>query len=230
MPTMPTLNTWPRLSDSYILALHSLPRAGKDSIAKVLGTGCNQFQRFAFADRIYDELADVFMVESFHLRSDEWKMQPQPDLALGYCKDFVYRTFMLCAGHDHREPRTTRFHARAWAHEYRRVYLGQKTYWIDHVVEQIRSLSSTTNVVITDLRYQDDEYPALVRLAEATKRTLVVVEVIRTDQPPVDIHKPSDTRLRDECIDLQVINKPGALFQAVDHILKFLHTMERRAK
>ncbi len=146
-----------------IAGITGLKNAGKDTAADYL-VAKHGFTKFALGDEIYRQVSKVFGVTEEQLRSREWKMQPQPELALRNCldRDFVnlitslevpkvdYDISPFCT-EAQTCPRTSTFIIQRWATEYRRGTCGQG-YWVALLAAKLMLLPQGTKVVISDIR------------------------------------------------------------------------------
>lgn len=186
-----------------LVALHGLPRAGKDTLGAHLVTH-HGFRRIGFADALYREVAQTFGVKEDELRSHEWKTKPQNLLTIR-CSDCPkYRAMMTNMGFDPDEPRTSRFHTRHWATEYRRAQ--DPFYWVQEVAEAV-ALMKNRSIVVTDLRFANTEFPFLRNFAKQTNRIFTTIEITSPLSEPAD--HTSDDRLPQMFIDMTIDNVVG---------------------
>lgn len=151
------------MDKGIIIALHSLPRAGKDTLAKELIQHFG-FKRFSFAGPLYEEVSAAFGAAVELLEQDEWKKRPQASLALRNCNEPEFVELMLGLGFTKEEPLTSRIILQKWGTEYRRHQ--DKDYWTLQMWERLQvhfdckgSISvNGARAVITDTRvYRDAE-------------------------------------------------------------------------
>lgn len=141
--------------------------AGKDTLAKFLREK-HGYLRMAFADKLYQEVADAFKVTLAFLEKRETKELPLPELALEHCWDaeFVEVALELAKSGDNplhlmsvedamKAPLSPRMVMQLWGTDYRRVHHGDG-YWRDHIESIIRALPEGARVVITDVRFPDE--------------------------------------------------------------------------
>jgi hypothetical protein len=204
---------------SILLALHGQHFSGKDTLAIGLKFEFN-FTRLAFADALYREVAESFGVKEFELRSEEWKTQEQNLLSIA-CSDCPkYRAMLHARGENMIVPRTSRFHLRNWAHEYRRSI--DPFYWIREF--QSHAYEVEGNLAVTDLRYMD-EYHFLKAFATYTKRELVVAKVLRGPDKPPDNHA-SELGIPDIFTNIAVRNISGFPQVAIDALSEYLRDLQ----
>jgi hypothetical protein len=189
------------MMNSTMVMLHGLPGAGKDTLAKLLDE-TNDFTRVAFADKLYEEVADAFEVEVAQLQSRAWKDFPQMFLQLGYCKNPNYRQFMYRRAYDLYEDRTSRFHLQQYATEFRRA--NDPHYWVKATYPALIAAKGH-NIAITDWRFED-EYAAARQWAVANGYRFAAIEVVREGTTPSQ--HVSDQRLA-ALIDHTVFNVEG---------------------
>lgn len=143
-----------------ILGLTGLPGAGKDTVADYL-VRRHGFTKMAFADPLYDEVAEAFGVTVDFLRNRATKETPLPELALRNCREpgFVdaMAVALLDAGEDADAvalaARSPRWVLRMWGTEYRRAQ--RPDYWVDRTEERLYGLLGT-KIVLTDVRFENE--------------------------------------------------------------------------
>lgn len=139
-----------------LIALHGLPRSGKDTIADYL-VGNYEFGKESFAAGLYREVAKAFRVTIEQLQSHEWKTTPQHSMIIANCQSPAFISSMVEEGMLHRDlnkPRTSRDILQLWGTEYRRQQ--QKDYWCKALAGRLRSAYAAWNTVITDVRFSDE--------------------------------------------------------------------------
>lgn len=201
----------------YLVALCGLHRTGKDTLATALAS-THGFFRVAFSDSLYEEVAESFGVRVSELHSDLWKQNPQNLLSIQCSDSPKYRAMMQFLGHDLSKPRTSRFLLQTWAHEYRRAL--QSDYWITEAAHRMRGTEK--DIVVSDLRYQKDEYPFLLRFAAATGRVFRVIQVIRPAMQTRESH-PSEDGLEAGSIDHSIVNEEDRLFETIEKVEDLLN-------
>jgi hypothetical protein len=141
----------------HIVALHSLPRAGKDTLAGLLAEAYG-YTRVAFATALYKEVSEAFDASVELLQSHDWKTRPQKSLALLNCSDRDFVRVALGQGIAVGEPLTSRQVLQLWGTEYRRRQ--NKEYWIDQLDEELSRLywdEGKRLFAISDTRVYYDE-------------------------------------------------------------------------
>jgi hypothetical protein len=142
----------------HVVGLIGLKGAGKDTAAgflKRLG-----YQRVAFADKLYLEVANTFSVSLELLQRRETKETPLEVLALKNCRDL--RFVAVCRKLDPNGTndeflskwRSPRQILQWWGTEYRRK-IDKDSYWLDQV-RAIIEANPNTNFVITDVRFANE--------------------------------------------------------------------------
>lgn len=202
-----------------VIALHGLPRAGKDTLAGEIvrhyaETADECTLRLAFADSLYDSVAGVFGVPADSLRSHEWKTQAQECLALWHAQNPDYRQFLASRGLGVFDPQTSRYHLQVYGTDYTHEREGVD-YWARQLVLRLdRDLveNGPRPVVVTDLRRYGNSFHELDALrcwaAQRTRR-LVVVQVERPGLAYPTASHSSDAVFPASCIDVRVCNAEG---------------------
>lgn len=141
-----------------VVGLTGLPRSGKDTVADYLVQEYG-FTKFAFADAVYEEVAEAFGVTVEQLRSVEWKTVAQEALAIVNCKDqnfhSVYWEQFTDGPRLSTHPNTSRKILQWWGTEYRRDTCG-KDYWLREMALQIEEAGNPDRIVISDVRYDNE--------------------------------------------------------------------------
>jgi len=145
-----------------IVGLLGAKGAGKDTAASYLNL--KQYERVAFADALYKEVAQAFNVTVEFLGNRDTKEADCPELALINCTDLRFvgvvkeiekalnatsNTFGLLD--KWRSPRSI---MQWWGTEYRRK-LDDDSYWLMRV-QQVIDNSPQQNFVITDVRFPNE--------------------------------------------------------------------------
>lgn len=150
------------MSNGHIVGLLGIRGAGKDTCASTL-VQAHGFTRAAFADDLYQEVADAFGVSVAFLSNRDTKEAPLSELALERCRnaDFV-RVVLQLQGYGYkrrwvmRAKRSPRWVLQFWGTEYRRrSQYGTDSYWLDRVASRLRS-SPDGHFVITDVRFVNE--------------------------------------------------------------------------
>lgn len=137
--------------NGHVLALHALPRAGKDTLARLLAQH-HGYQHLAFADKLYAEVCQAYGVEKDLMQSTDWKTRPQSSLALWNCGNEAFRSLMIDQGFKVSEPLTARQVLQHWGTSYRRA--SNPRYWVDALLAEMTKLLAHghTRFVISDSR------------------------------------------------------------------------------
>lgn len=125
-----------------IIGLCGYDGHGKDTAASFLPA-----LRLAFADPLYEEVAQAFGVTVDWLQRREHKETPSPLLDVALCRDAAFRS-LLREG----EPQSPRTILRTWGTEYRRH--TDRGYWLRHM--ERRALPTRDDLVISDVRFDDE--------------------------------------------------------------------------
>jgi hypothetical protein len=148
-----------------VVGLVGLRGSGKDTAAQFLvAQGWN---RIAFADALYLEVANAFGVTVEFLNRRETKETPLPELALRLCKDQLFIAVMMKQAGLHigassfvelgqflTKPRSPREILQYWGTEYRRNTF-RDDYWRDQVHQYVKA-HPNDHFVITDVRFPDE--------------------------------------------------------------------------
>lgn len=172
-----------KLQGATLVGVTGAGGSGKDSLAEVL-VAENGFQRVAFADALYMEVADAFDVDVSFLRRRETKELPSTFLVLARCHDAgfrkVMRTYIAQAGLNVRclSPRKV---LQLWGTEYRRD--TDDSYWLRALFDYMQSevKKGRTKFVVTDCRF--DNEAAMIRISGGK-----VVHIERPKAPKVSAH------------------------------------------
>jgi len=148
-----------------VVGLVGLRGSGKDTAAQFLVA--HGWNRIAFADALYLEVAKAFGVTVEFFNRRETKETPLPELALKNCQDHLFVAVMLAdAGLKLgvtdgrkvsaflRKPRSPREIMQKWGTEYRRNTF-RDDYWRDQVLKYVKA-HPESNFVITDVRFPDE--------------------------------------------------------------------------
>lgn len=140
-----------------VLGLIGVKGAGKDTAATIFIEKFG-FQRVAFADALYREVAEAFGVTVEFLGNRDTKEVPQDELKLLNCTNSGFVTTALEIAEeeglelDVRTPLSPRWVLQLWGTEFRRIREGHDSYWLDRVNDIIRA-NPTINFVVTDVRF-----------------------------------------------------------------------------
>jgi hypothetical protein len=131
---------------------------GKDTVAafaRDLG-----YQRLAFADKLYEEVASAYGITVPFLQDRDTKEVPQPELALENCKDFAFalKIQSMCeAGVIQKAtvhtPLSPRFVLERWGTDYRREH--DDAYWLNRVKDAVKA-NPTKRYILTDVRFPNE--------------------------------------------------------------------------
>lgn len=149
-----------------VVGLVGLRGSGKDTAAQFLVE--KGWQRLAFADALYIEVANAFGVAVEFLQCRETKETPLPELALVNCTDMIYVGVFLAYENERLSAegadipliskltleRSPREILQVWGTEYRRKHYAD-SYWRDQVYQIIRA-QPDVNFVVTDVRFPDE--------------------------------------------------------------------------
>lgn len=195
-----------------IIALHGLPRVGKDSLADKICEEIAGAAKFAFADLLYEDLADVFGVTEEQLQSHAWKTEPQDSLAMWHSSDADYRQWLCNAGVGLMDKQTSRFHLQRYGTDYRQHSEGV-SYWARRLSAELDDFDAEHDelMVISDLRRYGGSFHELDMLrgwSARHNRTLLVVYVSRPGAE--ETGHISDTLLPQTDIDV-VLRNTGSI-------------------
>lgn len=193
-----------------VIGVIGAKRSGKDTFAiALIEEGRKRgyhYTRLAFADKLYQEVAEAFGVSIEFLRRDDIKETPVPELSLTNCKDATFvkiATELLESDPQYAETGHTlkalspRFCLQKWGTDYRRKQCSD-SYWRDVILVHIKN-HPNDRFVITDVRFID-EADMLVEQFEATTLRVTRNTVdqkmaeLRAAGDPVACH-PSETSL-----------------------------------
>jgi hypothetical protein len=204
-----------------IIALHGLPRAGKDTLAGLIVRNGLRFAgaidppiQFAFADALYADVAAMFEVSIADLHSHAWKTEPQEDLALWHCQHPTYRAWLRQRPTPVFDPQTSRFHLRYYGTEYTAEY-STRDHWARKLVATLDTYDEVHDgvIVITDLRrygHSMHELEALRLWAHLHLRALIVVHIERPGYVPTAPAHSSDAVFPPGTSQVTLTNAEGA--------------------
>lgn len=135
-------------SNGRIVALHGHHGVGKDSIADHL-VATQGYYKLAFADGVYEDVADFLGVPLGHIADRKHKEVPQQWMSLLNVSHPDYRAFLLSRGEDLYQPRTSRYHLTKYGTDYMNTV--DPLHWVNRVSNQVASVPGC-KVVIPDLR------------------------------------------------------------------------------
>lgn len=204
-----------------IIALHGLPRAGKDTLAGLivrqglrLARAIDPPRQFAFADALYGEVAAMFEVSETDLRSHEWKTQPQEALALWHCHDPQYRAWLRARPLPVFDAQTSRFHLRSYGTDYTGEY-RTRDHWARVLIAKLDAYAQEHDglIVVSDLRRIGTslhELEALRLWAHLQARALVIVHIVRPGYTPTQPLHASDILFPPGTSHVTLTNAEGA--------------------
>lgn len=223
-----------------IVGLTGLKNVGKDTAAQYLIDNYG-FQRFAFGDAIYEEVAAAFGIPLEQLKQRSWKTEVRAELALRNCNDPEFVRMIIASELPNPDggmfstcnrlqspycteiqttPRTSTFIVQRWATEYKRRLLNDDLYWTRKFATFAAGIAPDTLIVVSDLRHMH-EYEAMRDYAYARWNNRGGVAHI--DMPgAVNTGHNSDNDLSDYYIDFRITNVPGdlpGLFKQVDSFM-----------
>ena len=219
---------------------------GKDTAAGYL-TRLLGYRRAAFADALYQEVADAYSVTVEFLGDRRTKEKPLLALQLKRCRDKDFVAVCLCVvakvqGKSERRSlqnrrwvnrelkkfRSPRWVLQLWGTEYRRVACGLDTYWLDKVKDLIEA-NPRDRFVITDVRFGNEAnfIEALGGVLIRVRRpALEALEAASRAASGTAAH-PSETELLNRAVPVELINEegnPDSLFDQLANLLPQLKT------
>ncbi len=217
-----------------LIALHALPRAGKDTAADHMVKEFG-FIKVAFGAGIYEEAAPAFNVSIADMQSDFWKKNDVPELALINCTDTDFVNEVMKdlddswapSSEQHIQylmeaPRSSRFILQNWATTYRRK--SDTLYWVKKVDQYLTDTWGTEDIVVSDLR-EMHEYEYLKRFAETYQLPFRVLEIVRagtvgsahSSDAGIPPHL-TNTRIENDALDVYL----GAISRTVKNIKRIV--------
>lgn len=189
-----------------IIGLCGYKRAGKDTAAAYLSAW--GFKRLAFADKLYQEVAQAFNVSVELLGEHRTKETPLYALSLANCaqSDFVQLVLRLEGGaidDNLHKPRSPRKIMQMWGTEFRRG-LYRDDYWTSVVGEEIAK-NPAQKYVITDVRFPN-EAEMLKGLVGRQPR---IIRILRKGQSGVADMHPSERMMDGYEEDVRLENIEG---------------------
>jgi hypothetical protein len=207
-----------------VVGLIGLKGSGKDTAASFLKA--RGFVRVAFADALYQEVADTYGVQLDLLQNRDTKETPLEALALKHCRDS--RFIAVCRRLDPygtneeflEKWRSPRQILQWWGTDYRRK-IDKDSYWLD-LIRGIINAYPETDFVITDVRFPNeaDFVTALGgKLARIRRPSLDALAALERESSGTFAH-PSETALLDWVTDYEFINEDGNPERLKDEILQ----------
>lgn len=211
--------------EQLIIGVTGIRGAGKDTLAGMLGE-LYGFRRIAFADRLYQEVADAFGVTIEFLQNRELKEQLRPELGLSLCKNpaFIRVAEAALLAQDGNSARAV---LQVWGTEYRRAI--DDDYWLR--AAQLQMLQTPGPVVITDVRYRN-EADLLRDMGGMLVRVVRPAIYAAWETDPRSQH-PSERDLLLYPVNHTFYNEegdPGALEEQLVHFMRLLQAHIRRDK
>lgn len=181
-----------------LIALTGLHGAGKDTVADALPV-----RKLAFADTLYEEVAEAFGVSEDELRCREGKEREQARFALMHVSDEHedFLDFVASAGHPSiTDPRSPRQILQWWG-DYQRAY--DPDYFVDAVRVQIEAARGIDKrFVITDVRQANEA--ALVRALGGQ-----IWQIVRPGHEPPRTGHHTETDGTEFAPDVVLVNSQG---------------------
>ena len=146
-----------------IIGLTGPNGAGKDTAASMLAGLIKSYDHMpaviAFADALYEEVAQAYEVDVQSLKRRDTKEKPVWWLGLTHCRDpeFAIVTGPMRHGDDlDTHPRSPRQILQWWGTEYRRAQ--QPDYWVQRLQAKVQELQATgiSHIIVTDVRFADE--------------------------------------------------------------------------
>lgn len=146
-----------------IIGLTGANGAGKDTVAGMLSRALHMQRRqscvMAFADPLYEEVAQAFGVQVDQLRNRATKETPADWLTLGNCQVAEFHEALGSehwAYESHYKPRSPRQILQWWGTQYRRAQ--DPLYWVKRFEHRVRQHQEAgiQHIVVTDVRFADE--------------------------------------------------------------------------
>ena len=225
-----------------VIGLLGAKGCGKDTAAKFLVDELG-YKRAAFADALYQEVADAFGISVEFLGNRDTKETELPSLCLDKCKDL---RFGYCVMRHEKKtlksdpdawlrPRSPRSILQLWGTEYRRrgipgVCPGKDSYWLD-IVAGVIATSPDASFVITDVRFKNEMQLVEDFGGSSARVRRLELEAREAHERAVNgcAAHASETELLKVVVDRELFNvegKPGHLRFGV---LAYAREMERAA-
>lgn len=167
--------------DKVLVGLHGLPRVGKDTLADFLA-GSYGFERFAYADEVYREVAEAYGVTEEQLRSHDWKTTHRDELSPHNCNNPEFlKVFWNNISMDRfTTPQilTSRRVLQLWGTEYRQNLYG-RDYWLRRLEQRIAERATGSLLVITDVRYYHEAAHCYGYASKRSFQKVLLMEVTR---------------------------------------------------
>lgn len=201
-----------------VVALHGHHGVGKDSIADHL-VSAHGYYKLAFADALYEDVADFLGVPLAHIADRQHKEVPQQWMSLFNVSHPEYRSYMLARGEDLYEPRTSRYHLTNYGTGYMNRVDPMR--WVNDLSHRAASLPGC-KIVVPDLRSYKSlkELKGLRNLSASCEIPLFILQVIRkgciSNGHESDVPLPSYAV--DDCVD-NVEGQLSVTLQLVDRAI-----------
>jgi hypothetical protein len=207
-----------------VVGLIGLKGSGKDTAATFLRA--RGFVRVAFADALYQEVAETYGVQLDLLQSRDTKETPLEALALKHCRDS--RFIAVCRRLDPygtnaeflEKWRSPRQILQWWGTDYRRK-IDKDSYWLD-LIRGIIDAYPETNFVITDVRFPNEaDFVSTMggKLARIRRPSLEALAALERESSGTFAH-PSETALLTWQTDYEFINEDGNPDRLQDEVLE----------
>lgn len=141
-----------------LIGLTGANGAGKDTVASMLAglirSSDQKTAVLAFADALYEEVAQAFGVTVERLKHRTTKETPSFEFRLVECKDEAFRNrFEMELWREHRSPRQI---LQWWGTEYRRAQ--QPDYWVQRLQDKAAEMAAAgiTHIIVSDVRFADE--------------------------------------------------------------------------
>lgn len=206
------------ISAIKVVGITGRKRAGKDTLALGLVKQEN-YVRLAYADHLYQELAEAFDVSTVFLNTDATKESMQVELAVERCRHAEFKAF--CLDQLQLSPAylfSPRELLQKYGTEFRRVFQKQPRYWLDHLERDLQhwALKGQIQFAIADVRFPDE-----VEHIETGFGGLVV-RIIRPSQPPSADRHVSETALDGYVFPVVFNHENAPVSDLVDQCLSLL--------
>jgi len=169
-----------------IVGLHGTTGAGKDTVAEHMGRK-HQFRVVAFADEVKSDLISIFDVSPRLFSDRRLEVEATDKLSLGRCNHPDLTSWFLSTATGEMEaahmgavvlmlPRSPRWLIQMYGTDYCRA--ANPNYWIDRLAMRIDEFAPTDNIVISDVRFQNEA--EFVKFDEPGNE---IWEIIRMNNP-----------------------------------------------
>lgn len=135
-----------------IIGLNGDTGSGKDSIADYLVSN-HGFTKIAFADRLKDEISEVFSIHADRLNDRSRKEQRTSELAICRCQNAGFQAWANDHNFNFWYENSPREIMQRWGDFRREV---NPDYFVNFVMLRLRLEFEDSNVVITDVRFENE--------------------------------------------------------------------------